>query len=173
VNRMAARQGAQGSGTTGHGPMVTAMFFRLRESQLRQTGEDYSNRKRVRDAGFLVAVLARYGDGNPGRSADLVLTEQPAADRNLLCPDGLSQAPDGPGDPGVLVPARGRGRRRSRTADRRAPGRGFRLRLGGACACPQLSRDIQGPRSPRPTRDNAASQMILLGIFRTLPLPSP
>jgi len=136
------------------GTTVTAMLFRLRESQLRRISEGYSNRKRVWDAGFLVPVLARFADGNPDRSADLVLKELRAADRYLLCPNGLSLALGDRVIRGVLAPAVDAGGPNAVAAREigRAPDGGSRLPLAGANACPQVSGDIQVPRKRPPAR---------------------
>jgi protein phosphatase len=68
--------------------------FRLRDGRLRQVTEDHTIGNLVWDAGSLAPVLARYLDGEPGRSADIDLRELRAGDRYLLCTGGLSTVLD-------------------------------------------------------------------------------
>jgi protein phosphatase len=68
--------------------------FRLRDERLRQITEDHTIGNLVWDAGSLAPMLARYLDGEPGRSADIGLRELRAGDRYLLCTGGLSTVLD-------------------------------------------------------------------------------
>lgn len=106
ANWEVARRAAEDSSRQGMGTTLTAMLwsgdrvalahigdsraFRFRDGQLRQITEDHTIGKLVWDAGFLAPVLARHLDGRPDRSADLGVRELRAADRYLICSDGLS-----------------------------------------------------------------------------------
>jgi len=110
ANREVARQAAEDQARRGMSTTLTAMLFsgdhaalahigdsrafRLRDGQLRQITEDHTIGMLVADSGFLAPVLTRHLDGRPDRSADLGLRELRAADRYLLCSDGLSPVVD-------------------------------------------------------------------------------
>jgi PPM family protein phosphatase len=107
ANGEVARRVAEDPARQGMGTTLTAMLrsgdqvaiahigdsraFLLRGGRLRQITEDHTIGHLVADAtDALTPVLARYLDGRPDRSPDLVLRELRPGDRYLLCSDGLS-----------------------------------------------------------------------------------
>jgi protein phosphatase len=106
ANAEVARRAADDPARFGMGTTLTAMLwsgdqaalvqigdsraFRLRDGQLRQITEDHVLGNLVSNAGALAPVLSRYLDGRPDRSPDLGLRQLRAADRYLICSDGLS-----------------------------------------------------------------------------------
>jgi serine/threonine protein phosphatase PrpC len=107
ANREVARRVAEDPARQGMGTTLTAMLrssdhvaiahigdsraFLLRGGRLRRITEDHTIGHLVADAtDALAPVLARYIDGRPDRSPDLVLRDLRPGDRYLLCSDGLS-----------------------------------------------------------------------------------
>jgi protein phosphatase len=123
ANREVARRTIGDLAWQGMGATLTAMLvsggraalahigdsraFRLRDGRLRQITEDHTIGNLVWDAGSLAPVLARYLDGEPGRSADIGLRELRAGDRYLLCTGGLSTVLDDRTVSNVLTSAGG------------------------------------------------------------------
>ncbi len=65
--------------------------YRLRGGQLRQLTEDHALHNLVAGASPVLApIIARYLDGRPDRSPDLMIRKAMPGDRYLLCSDGLS-----------------------------------------------------------------------------------